>query len=118
MVHQAFITQLSQSMTYEYKEYGIDVLGLTPYYVISNQFKRNEPSYLAPTARKMVEDTLPLIGNEYRGYPYWVHAWCGYAASIYWDVGGGLLMVMKRTKARMEEKRASKAKKANGTKTE
>jgi len=60
----------------------------------------------------MVEDSIPLIGYEYRGYPYWVHALCGFAASIYWDVGGGLLMVMKRTKARMEEKRMSK--KGNG----
>lgn len=98
---QAFITEFSQSLSFEMRDFGVDVLVVTPYYVISNLFKRKDPTFIAPTAERMVQETLPLLGYEHRAYPYYVHALCGALAAAYWDVGGGVMMAMKRTRARM-----------------
>lgn len=109
---KAFITQFSQCLSHELREFGVDVLVVTPYYVISNQFRRKKATYIAPTAQRMVQDTLPILGYCDVAYPYWFHALCGFFVGLYWDVGGSVMAAMRRNRARIME--AAAAKKGKG----
>jgi short-subunit dehydrogenase len=100
-------------MSHELREFGIHVLVITPYYVISNQFRRKAPTYIAPAAETVVQQTLPLLGHVDKAYPYFVHAACGALADVYWDVGGKVVEVMKRNRARALEVAAAKKNKAS-----
>ena len=105
---QSFITQFSECLSHEFREFGIDVMVVTPYYVISNQFKRKKATYIAPTAQRMVQDTLPLMGYCDKAYPYWFHAVCGFFVGIYWDVGGSVMAAMRRNRIRIAQQQAAK----------
>ncbi len=109
---KSFGTQFSQCLSHELREFGVDVLVVTPYYVISNQFRRKKATYIAPTAQRMVQDTLPLLGYTDVAYPYWFHALCGFFVSIYWDVGGSIMTAMRRNRARIIEAAEAKKSKA------
>jgi 17beta-estradiol 17-dehydrogenase / very-long-chain 3-oxoacyl-CoA reductase len=45
---KGFGNQLTRSMFYEYKEFGIDCISITPYYFVSNMFKRRRETRMAP----------------------------------------------------------------------
>jgi hypothetical protein len=92
------------------RDFNVDVLVITPYYVISNLFKRKDPTFIAPTAERVVQESLPLLGYYDKAFPYYIHAWCGALVNVYWDVGGGIMMAMKRTKERLGGREADKGK--------
>ena len=106
---KGFGNQLTRSMHYEYKEHGIDCLSLTPYYFVSNMFKRGRATYLAPFPQAIIDAALPLLGYCDEAYPYWCHWLMGTIAAAYYSPGDGLLGIMKRNKARADAKAALKA---------
>ena len=73
---KAFGHQLTRSMYYEYKEFGIDCISVTPYYFISNLYKRKKATFMAPFPETIVNATLPLLGYRAEAFPYWAH-WLG-----------------------------------------
>ena len=106
---KGFGNQLTRSMAIEYKEFGIDCLSITPYYFVSNMFKRNKATYMAPFPQALIDEALPLLGHEIEAYPYWGHWLMGQIALNYYDTGNGLLQIMKRNKARADASAARKA---------
>lgn len=82
-------------------------------FLLSPQFKRKKATYIAPTAQRMVQDTLPLLGYCDVAFPYWFHALCGSLTAIYWDVGGSVMAAMRRNRVRILEQAAKK--KGNGS---
>ncbi len=56
---QAFITQFSQCLSHELREFGVDVLVVTPYYVISNQVGRRARTTRGGTAVRSVSYPPP-----------------------------------------------------------
>jgi 17beta-estradiol 17-dehydrogenase / very-long-chain 3-oxoacyl-CoA reductase len=66
---KGFGNQLTRSMHYEYKEHGIDCLSIHPYYFVSNMFKRNKATYLAPFPNALIDAALPLLGYADEAYP-------------------------------------------------
>jgi 17beta-estradiol 17-dehydrogenase / very-long-chain 3-oxoacyl-CoA reductase len=112
---KAFGNQLTRSMHYEYKEFGIDCLSLTPYYFVSNMFRRGRATYLAPFPQAIIDAALPLLGYQAEAYPYWCHWFMGCIAAAYYSPGDGLLGIMKRNKARADAKAAERAMKAKSS---
>ena len=116
---KAFGNQLTRSMHYEYKEHGIDCLSITPYYFVSNMFKRSRATYLAPHPQKIIDAALPLLGYVSEDHPYWCHRLIGFIAASLYSPGDGLLGIMKRNKARADKKAAGReAEGAGGKKDE
>jgi len=70
---KAFMNQWSETISYEYKSQGIDITVITPYYFVSNLFKRQKGQLIAPEARVIAENSLNLLGREFRAFGYWVH---------------------------------------------
>ena len=106
---KSFGNQLTRSMFYEYKEFGVDCLTITPYYFVSNMFRRGRATRMAPFPEDIIDKTLPLLGHVGEANPYSVHWLMGCIAHLYWGTGEGLLGIMKRNKARSEAKAAQKA---------
>ena len=109
---KGFGNQLTRSMHYEYKEFGVDCLSITPYYFVSNMFKRRKGTYLAPLPSDIVDPALLNLGHTSEAYPYWGHYSMGLIGHYYWDTANGLLGIMKRSKARAEAKTKRKAEEA------
>lgn len=70
---KAFMNQWSETISYEYKKQGIDILVITPYYFVSNLFKRQKGQLIAPEARVVAENSLNLLGKEFIAFGYWIH---------------------------------------------
>jgi len=103
---KAFGHQLTSSMYYEYKEFGIDCISVTPYYFISNLYKRKKATYMAPFPETIVNATLPLLGYEAYAFPYWAH-WAGCALGTKWlptDGSARILVSMKQNRERALKK--------------
>lgn len=71
---KSFGHQFTRSLHYEYKEYGIDCISVTPYYFISNLYKRKKATLMAPFPESIVRSTLPLLGYEAETFGWWAHA--------------------------------------------
>jgi 17beta-estradiol 17-dehydrogenase / very-long-chain 3-oxoacyl-CoA reductase len=97
---KSFMAQFSRSLHYEYKEHGIDVLCLLPYYVISNMFKRGKPTLVAPAADRVARESLEFLGTRVQVYPYWMHRVIGTLAQIYPFTATAIFKVMKRNRDR------------------
>lgn len=106
---KAFLTQFSRSLALEYKEFGIDVLGSRPYYVVSNLSKIKRASLLVPSSERYAEDTLRHLGIESDIDPYWVHAAFDWVASVYPKLSENSLRYMKKVKARSDARKAQMA---------
>jgi len=99
---KAFGHQLTRSMHYEYKEYGIDCICVTPYYFISNLYKRKKATYMAPFPETIVNATLPLLGYRAEAFPYWAH-WLGCEVATKWtpkDPADRMLVSLKQNRER------------------
>ena len=106
---KAFGNQLTRSLYYEYKEFGIDCLSVTPYYFVSEMFKRKDATFMAPFPDKIIDAALPLLGYEPEAYPYYFHWFMGNMFRSFPEPGYALLWVMKRSKARADAKKAKKS---------
>jgi len=110
---KAFILQFSRSISYEYKEYGIDIMCTTPLYVVSNLSKFKKSSLIICSAEQYVRDSLKYLGYEVEISPYWFHAFIDFVADIYWDTPNGLLQMMKRNKNRGTDRKGGAEKKTD-----
>jgi 17beta-estradiol 17-dehydrogenase / very-long-chain 3-oxoacyl-CoA reductase len=101
---KAFINQYSQSVAYEVKEFGVDVLGIHPYYICgTGLYAAKKPSLNAPAASQIVDDTLASLGSKVLAYPYFFHAFMGWGfLNLLPDCGDKMLSMMKMAKSRNE----------------
>ncbi len=70
---KAFITQFSRSLHVEHWGTGIDFLVVTPYYVVSNLYKRKAGTWTAPLPIELVKGALRQLGKKFvwEGPGYW-----------------------------------------------
>lgn len=82
---KAFITQFSRSMHVECWGSGVDFLVVTPFYIVSNLYKRKSGTIIAPMPETLVKGTLAQLGKQYvwQGHGYWFHGLLGNLASYY-----------------------------------
>jgi 17beta-estradiol 17-dehydrogenase / very-long-chain 3-oxoacyl-CoA reductase len=108
---KAFITQFSRSMHVECWGTGVDFLVVTPYYVVSNLYKRKTGTLIAPMPIELVKGTFAQLGKQYvwQGHGYWFHAVLGNLAAIYPGTTSRYRKMMKDNRKRYDEKMAAKA---------
>lgn len=83
---KAFMTQFTRSMKVECWDTGVDFYCVTPFYVVSNLYKRKKGTIVAPMPIKLVEGTLQQICKKYviQGHGYWMHGFIGNFMHIYY----------------------------------
>lgn len=83
---KAFMTQFTRSMKVECWDTGVDFYCVTPFYVVSNLYKRKKGTIVAPMPIKLVEGTLSQICKKYviQGHGYWMHGFIGNFMYIYY----------------------------------
>jgi 17beta-estradiol 17-dehydrogenase / very-long-chain 3-oxoacyl-CoA reductase len=104
---KAFVNEFSQCLHYEMNDFGVEVMGVTPYYVTSNMYKK-KPGILNCSAERMVNDSLVVLGHYDICYPYVFHAILGNMMKLYWKTPQALMRSMKKTRARAASKKDSK----------
>lgn len=111
---KAFITQFSRSMHVECWYTGVDFLVVTPYYVVSNLYKRKSGTLIAPMPIELVKGTLSQLGKQYvwQGHGYWFHGLMGNIAAIYPGTTARYRKMMKDNRKRYDERQAAKKKAA------
>jgi len=82
---KAFMTQFTRSLKIEYWDSGVDFLVVTPFYVVSNLYKRKSGTIIAPMPEKLIEGTLAQLGKRYiwEGHGYWFHGLLGNLMPLY-----------------------------------
>ncbi len=105
------MTQFSRSMKIEWWDSGVDFYVATPFYVVSNLYKRKSGTIIAPMPIKLVEGVLCQLGKRYlwQGHGYWFHGFLGNLANVYWNTVERNLAMMKNNRARWEARQAQKA---------
>lgn len=108
---KAFITQFSRSMHVEMWDTGVDFYVVTPFYVVSNLYKRKTGTFIAPMPIKLVEGTLAQLGKKmvWQGHGYWMHGFLGWFSTYYWDATARWKRVMEDNRRRWEERQAKAA---------
>ena len=72
-------------------------------------YAAKKPSLNAPTASRIVDDTLAELGCSVLSYPYNFHAFMGWGfKNLLPDTGDRMLQMMKLAKARNEEQSKKK----------
>ena len=87
LLDRAFITQFSRSMHVECWGTGVDFLVVTPFYVVSNLYKRKSGTLIAPMPIELVKGTFKQLGKQmiWQGHGYWFHGFLGNFSTYYWD---------------------------------
>lgn len=106
---KAYGRQLTRSMYYEYKEYGIDCLLCHPYYFLSNLYRRPKPRLAAPHPRSVVRGCLSHLGYEAETYGYWVYRFSMLFLLAKEDFAVAFLEQLKTTRERVLERRRRRA---------
>jgi 17beta-estradiol 17-dehydrogenase / very-long-chain 3-oxoacyl-CoA reductase len=106
---KAFITQFSRSMHVECWGTGVDFLVVTPYYVVSNLYKRKTGTLIAPMPIELVKGTFADLGKQYiwQGHGYWFHGFLGNLAEIYPGTTSRYRKMMKDNRKRYDDKVAA-----------
>ncbi len=107
---KAFINQFSQSVAYEVKEFGVDVLGVHPYYISgTGLYSASKATLNAPPPSVIAEDTFRVLGTTVLAYPYYFHAFMGWGfRTLLPDVGAKMLSITKLAKQRNEKDKKGK----------
>jgi len=103
---KAFGNQLTRSMYYEYKEHGIDFLSITPYYFVSNLFKRDEGTFLAPMPEVIVKSSIKYLGYAAEANTYIGHKICEFLTFNF--ILGNELVYLGQSQARQRALRSKK----------
>ena len=111
---KAFMTQFTRSMHVENWNTGVDFLVVTPFYVVSNLYKRSSGTILAPMPDVLVRGTLCQIGKRYiwQGHGYWFHGLMGNVALWYWGMVDRWRKIMIDNRKRYDDREAAKLKEA------
>lgn len=81
------MTQFSRSLHVEHWGSGVDFLVVTPFYVVSNLYKRKTGTIVAPMPSALVAGTFCQLGKQFvwQGHGYWFHGLLGTAGGYYWE---------------------------------
>lgn len=109
---KAFMTQFCRSMHVECWDSGVDFLVVTPFYIVSNLYKRKTGTLLAPMPNVLVRGTLAQLGKKYvwQGHGYWLHGLLGNLASYYWETARRWRKMMVDNRKRHDERQSNKSK--------
>ena len=109
---KAFMLQFSRSMHVENWDKGVDFLCVTPFYIVSNLFKRKSGTILAPMPIELVKGTLCQLGKKYiwQGHGYWFHGLLGNAAAYFWGTTARWRKMMVDNRKRWDDKQNAAAK--------
>eukprot|EP00981_Chlorochromonas_danica_P014068 scaffold7265_cov159-Ochromonas_danica.AAC.1 len=109
---KAFMTQFSRSLKVEWWGSGVDFYVVTPFYVVSNLYKRKSGSLVAPMPDKLVDGTLAQLGKPYvlQGHGYWFHGFLQFLGHIYWDTFARNRKMMVDNRKRYDERQNKKHK--------
>ena len=107
---KAFMTQFSRSMHVECWDSGVDFLVVTPFYIVSNLFKRRTGTIIAPMPDVLVRGTLAQLGKKYvwQGHGYWFHGLLGNLASYYPETTRRWRKMMVDNRKRWDRREAKK----------
>lgn len=88
---------------------GIDFQVVTPFYIVSNLYKRRTGSLIAPMPIKLVEGTFQQLGKKYlwQSHGYWFHGLLGNLAAYYWGSVDRYRKMMLDNRARYDAKTKS-----------
>jgi len=103
---KAFMTQFSRSLSVESWDTGIDYLVVTPFYIVSNLFKRKSGTIIAPMPSVLVKGTLQNVGKKWvwQTHGYWFHGAIGAFATYWWGMCSRYRKMMLDNRKRSEEK--------------
>ncbi len=115
---KAFSVQFSRSLHVENWGTGVDFYVVTPFYIVSNLFKRKSGTIVAPMPAALVSGTLSQLGKKWvwQGHGYWFHGLLGNAALYFWGTTERWRKMMVDNRARWEEKQAQLKETAAGDK--
>lgn len=71
---KAFMHSFTESLHVEYKGKGVDVIAITPHFVVSDMSKRSRPALDCPLPKSVVGPALNGLGSEVIFSPYWYHS--------------------------------------------
>lgn len=110
---KAFMTQFSRTLTVEYWDTGIDFLVVTPFYVVSNLYKRKTGTVVAPMPIKLIEGAFCQLGKKmvWQGHGYWFHGLVGNLGLYYPDGTARQHRMMIQNRKRYDDRQAQQAKK-------
>jgi 17beta-estradiol 17-dehydrogenase / very-long-chain 3-oxoacyl-CoA reductase len=114
---KAFILQFSRSCAREYREFGLTVSCIRPYYISGTGLYPNAtPAINAPAAKTIVDGALADLGRYEVSYAYWAHTLMGWIfSSLFEDpllaglvdklarsqgMNGSMLAIQKAARAR------------------
>ena len=100
-----FVDCFSKCIAYEYKDAGIIVQCVMPYFVATKMSKIRKPNWFAPSPETFVKSSLKTIGKSYRSYGCLSHAIQG---AIFSSIPQGLYMSMVFNSMKGIRKRALK----------
>jgi 17beta-estradiol 17-dehydrogenase / very-long-chain 3-oxoacyl-CoA reductase len=114
---KAFITQYSRSLHLEYRKTGIDVLVVTPFYFVSNKYRKEKGSLLAPMPDVILKGSLAQLGKKgvWQAHAYWFHCIIGKWQEINPlapENGAKRMEAHRESFRRKKEKKEKEAKKA------
>lgn len=89
----------------------MDFLVVTPYYIVSNLFKRKSGTLVAPMATALVRGTFAQLGKQYiwQGHGYWFHGFMANIAQYWWGSTARWNKMMKDNRARYDKRQQEKA---------
>ncbi len=108
---KAFMLQFSRSMHVENWDTGVDFLCVTPFYIVSNLYKRKSGTILAPMPIELVKGTISQLGKKYiwQGHGYWFHGMLGNMATYFWGTTARWRKMMVDNRKRWDERQAANA---------
>eukprot|EP01034_Spumella_vulgaris_P028591 gene28591-35474_t len=108
---KAFMTQFSRSMKIECWGTGVDFLVVTPFYVVSNLYKRKTGTVIAPMPIELVKGTLAQVGKKwvFQGHGYWFHGVLGALGNYWWGAAERNRKMMTDNRKRYDDRQAQKA---------
>jgi 17beta-estradiol 17-dehydrogenase / very-long-chain 3-oxoacyl-CoA reductase len=127
---KAFDLHFSKSCSREFREFGVHVLGIRPYYIAGTGLYPNAKASLnAPAARTIVEGAFSHLGKYEVSHAYWVHGAMGWLFGTLFEdpifaalveraakrgkVNGSMLMIQKAARTRSQAKRVEEWKPIN-----
>ena len=100
-------------MKVEWWDSGVDFYVVTPFYVVSNLYKRKSGTIIAPMPIALVKGTLAQLGKKhlFQGHGYWFHGLLQFLSYLYWGTVARNRQMMIDNRARYDERSQKKSKK-------
>lgn len=108
---KAFMTEFTQSLKVEYWDTGIDFYVITPFYFVSNLYKRKQGTIIAPLPIKVVEGAFSQLGKKLvlQGHGYYFHGLLYYMICLYPFANQRWKGTMKDNRSRYDARQKNKS---------